>query len=119
MPPTTIYKQGDVVLVPFPFVDNDGEKKRPALIISANWYNSANVTYVMAAITSSIPVTLARDQYHIRGRDVEDAGLTKDSIVRCGTLFTIDRGRVHRKLGAPSRGTFDQILQLVYSVFKD
>ena len=32
MPPTTGYSFGDVVLVPFPFTDQAGTKKRPAVI---------------------------------------------------------------------------------------
>jgi hypothetical protein len=32
--PTMIYKKHDIVLVPFPFNDRPGFKKRPAMIIS-------------------------------------------------------------------------------------
>jgi len=33
MPLTTGYSFGDVVLVPFPFTDQSGSKKRPAVIV--------------------------------------------------------------------------------------
>jgi mRNA interferase MazF len=38
MPPTTGYSFGDVVLVPFPFTDQSGIKKRPAVIVSSAAY---------------------------------------------------------------------------------
>ena len=35
MPSTTGYKFGDLVLVPFPFTDQTGIKKRPAIVVSS------------------------------------------------------------------------------------
>jgi mRNA interferase MazF len=33
---------GDVLLVPFPFVDQSGAKKRPAVIVSSSGYNASH-----------------------------------------------------------------------------
>jgi len=41
MPPTTSYSFGDIVLVPFPFTDQTGIKKRPAVIVSSAAYHVA------------------------------------------------------------------------------
>jgi len=40
MPPTTGYSFGDVVLVPFPFTDQSGFKKRPAVVVSSTEYQA-------------------------------------------------------------------------------
>jgi mRNA interferase MazF len=40
MPNTTPYEFGDVVLVPFPFADSSGVKKRAAAVVSSNAYNA-------------------------------------------------------------------------------
>ena len=119
MPSTTTYKQGDVVLVPFPFTDSAGDKKRPALVVSAGWYNRAKDTYILSAITSSIPPNLAKDEFRLRGRDLQEAGLSRESIVRCGLLFAIDHQRIIKRLGALPRGTFDQLLPIISSLFAD
>lgn len=52
MPPTTIYSFGDLVLVPFPFTDQSGFKKRPAVIISSAMYQGARRDLILMAVTS-------------------------------------------------------------------
>lgn len=37
---TMAHSFGDVVLVPFPFTDQSGAKKRPAVIVSSSGYNA-------------------------------------------------------------------------------
>ncbi len=51
---TTGYRQGDIVLVSFPFTDLTSSKRRPALIISPDSFNAAGEDLVLAAITSHI-----------------------------------------------------------------
>lgn len=46
------YSFGDVVLVPFPFTDQSGTKKRPAVIVSSSGYNANRRDLVIMTITS-------------------------------------------------------------------
>ncbi len=50
---------GDVVLVPFPFTNQSGTKKRPAVVVSSHGYNSSRRDIVIMAITSQVRVSLA------------------------------------------------------------
>jgi len=56
MPPTPGYSFGDVVLVPFPFpfTDQSGIKKRPAVVVSSAEYHTRRRDLVIMAITSQI-----------------------------------------------------------------
>ena len=47
----TTYERGNVILVPFPFSNQTTAKKRPAVIISSNAYNSTSSDIVIMAIT--------------------------------------------------------------------
>jgi mRNA-degrading endonuclease toxin of MazEF toxin-antitoxin module len=49
----TVYRQGDVVLIPFPFTDFSTFKQRPAVVISSNGFNRIHQDVIVVAITSS------------------------------------------------------------------
>ncbi len=54
MPSTMAYRQGDIVLVSFPFTDLTSSKRRPALVLSPDSFNAAGEHLVLAAVTSHI-----------------------------------------------------------------
>ena len=117
MPSTMSYKRGDVVLVPFPFTDLSTAKQRPALVVSADWFNEIRRDRVLVAITSQIPATLEDDQYLLSHADITDAGLPKPSMVKLGKIFTIEQGLIRKTLGALSQQTMRTISQALVRVF--
>ncbi len=46
-----MYKQGDILLIPYPFTDLSKTKKRPVIVISKKTHKG---NYVVAKITSVI-----------------------------------------------------------------
>jgi mRNA interferase MazF len=110
------YRQGEVLLVPFPWSDLSRAGKRPALVVSANWYNGSRDDCIFAAITSSI--RNERDEILIQGAEVRQAGLSYDSVVRVGKLFTLDQSLIDRSLGALPRGTLNRVLGQIQDVFR-
>ena len=53
--PTTIYRAGDVVLTPFPYADQRGEKKRPVVLLSNDQVSVDTGLYIASMITSHAP----------------------------------------------------------------
>ncbi len=96
MPFMTSYDFGDVILVPFPFTDQVGSKKRPAVIISAAAYNVARLDVILMAITSQIRTTNLFGEVEIV--EWQKAGLLKASIVK-PVLTTIEKSLILRQLG--------------------
>ncbi|MBE9109987.1 type II toxin-antitoxin system PemK/MazF family toxin [Nodosilinea sp. LEGE 07298] len=48
------YEFGEVVLVLFPFTNQNSQKKRPSVIISSSEYNAARPDLILIAVTSQV-----------------------------------------------------------------
>ncbi len=97
---TVIYKQFDVVVVPFPFTDKNSSKRRPALVISKpNVLGNKVGQSVLAMITSAKQSNWPLD---VGIKDLDVVGLSSDSVVRM-KLFTLDHQLILRKIGHLSK----------------
>ena len=96
MPSTTTYRQGDIVLVSFPFTDLASAKRRPAVVISPDAFHVIQEDLILAAVTSQL--TLMPGGVLIGGGDVIDGQLPKDSMVRLGKIFTLHSSLVIKRL---------------------
>ena len=99
----TDYKQGDVVLVPYPFGERAGGKKRPGLVISSLEHNEATGELVIAQITSRVSGPARDGDYQIEAW--KDANLPRPALVRC-RLATVKVCLVLRRLGRLSDADF-------------
>ncbi|MBK8401091.1 MAG: type II toxin-antitoxin system PemK/MazF family toxin [Propionivibrio sp.] len=90
---------GEVVLVPFPFTDQSGAKKRPAVIVSSRGYNDSRRDLVIMAITSQVRTPLGFGEAPVAHWQV--AGLIKPSVLK-PVFTTIEQGLVVRTMGTLS-----------------
>ena len=91
---------GDVVVVPFPFVDLAAEKRRPSLILSRINFNNTHGHSVCAMIT-----TAARSKWpsDVAIEDLQVAGLNRPCVVRW-KLFTLPNDYILRRAGRLAAG---------------
>jgi mRNA interferase MazF len=94
----TTCKPGDVVDVPFPFIDTPDKKLRPALVVSDPRIQKTAGAIVLMMITSAERSNWETD---IKLSDWQSAGLRKASIVRW-KIFTIDEKLVVSRRGSLS-----------------
>lgn len=92
----TDYEPGDVVLVPYPFGERAGGKKRPALVVSSGQHNQETGELLIAQITSRVSAAPRIGDYHIQGW--REANLPRPALVRA-RMATIATSQVLRKLG--------------------
>ena len=70
-------EQRSIVLMPFPYSDLSGSKKRPALVVSSTEFNKSNEDIICCLITSNL-----EDKQHsitISNKDVESGFLEFES----------------------------------------
>lgn len=104
-----ICKPWDVVVVPFPFSDGPGEKRRPALVLSARGFNARGHT-ILAMITTRSHAPWPGDHTL---KDHRAAGLSAPCLVRL-KLFTLDNRLLLKRigrLGEPDRSSVESALQ--------
>jgi mRNA interferase MazF len=93
---TLAFDFGDVVLVPFPFTNQLGTKKRPAVVVSSSHYNANRRDIVIMAITSQIRQPPAFGEALVM--DWQGAGLVKPSVFK-PVFTTIEQPLVLRVMG--------------------
>lgn len=104
---------GDVVLVPFPFTDQSGTKRRPAVVVSGTGYNASRRDIVIMAITSQLRPALGFGEATIG--DWEGAGLIKASVLK-PVFATIEQGLVVRVMGYLSVADVKALREILASV---
>jgi len=90
---------GDVLLVPFPFTDQSGAKKRPAVVVSGSEYHASRRDLVIMAITSQVRTPLGFGEAVVA--DWQAAGLIKISVFK-PVFSTIEQGLALRMMGTLS-----------------
>lgn len=90
-----IFKAFDVISVPFPFTDRDATKRRPALVISNEFFNRQHDQLVLAMITTTTNNVWLSD---VSLTNWQEAGLKVACHFRL-KLFTLDQNLVLKTIG--------------------
>jgi mRNA interferase MazF len=102
MPPSQVYKRGDVVLVLFPNSNLRTAKTRPALVIQADNLQTGLSQVIVAMISSQMsranhPSRVTVIQTSLEG---QQSGLLSDSVVMTDNVATIIDSAVYRVIGS-------------------
>lgn len=109
------YPPGSVVLVPFPFTDLSGRKRRPALIVSPEGFHEEDL--VLCAITSQLPQRLSEWEIVLEAGDMVEEKLPKRSFIKVGKLFTMHRNLIARRFGTVKAQKLQNILDKLRILF--
>ena len=90
------YNPGEVVLIRFPFTNQQGVKQRPAVIVGSSNYNTQCPDVILLALTSQIKSSPGFGEAPVQ--DWQNAGLLKPSAFK-PIVFTAEQTLVRKTLG--------------------
>ncbi|HAL81775.1 MAG TPA: growth inhibitor [Mucilaginibacter sp.] len=102
------YNLGEIVLVKFPFTNNLGFKKRPALIIKDT--NDGDV--IVCRITSK----LYDSSYDIELKNWSQNGLQLPSVIRVHKMASLEKDMIDRTLGEVDNNVKAQVINIIQTL---
>ena len=106
------FVKGDVVIVPFPFSDLSGSKRRPALVL----IDLLGDDLLICQITSNPKDDLLAQA--LRTEDFVSGSLPVNSFIRPLRIFTIDKHIVSRKIGQVSSDRLNKVIDAIIFTLK-
>jgi mRNA interferase MazF len=102
--------KGDIVVIPFPFSDLSGSKKRPALVLA----DLQGDDIILCQITSQ----QTKDKYAIAlaENDFKTGRLTAPSNIRPNRIFTADKSIIIKKSATLNEAAVNRIIQKIVSI---
>ena len=106
------FVKGDVVVLPFPFSDLTGTKRRPALVLA----NLQGDDVILCQITSQHVNDVL--SIELNNSDFTNGSLPTQSNIRPNKIFTADKNIIIRKAGTISSSKIQSVIKKVHSIIK-
>lgn len=102
-----MYKQGDILIVPFPFSDLSSVKRRPVLVLSKADDNSSFDDVITCGITSN--THNSKYSVLITNENLQEGVIPSKSRIKVDKLFTLNKEIVIKKVARVDKNTFDKV----------
>ena len=115
------FKQGEILLLPFPFDDLSGAKKRPVLVISSDEFNRISRTIIVVEITSNLRSGFQELNVQIGDRDVKRYPNTKPlipSLIKPYVIFSVSKRLVQKRIGILREEKLKEVFSVLEKIFE-
>ncbi len=109
-----MFKQGDILIVPFPFSDLSSVKQRPVLILSKTSDNEISDDIITCGITSNLKD--AKHSVLIDSSSLEEGNIPAKSRIKIDKLFSIEKNIIKKKIGRINKEIFEKVKNEFYSL---
>jgi mRNA interferase MazF len=108
-------KQGDIVLVPFPFTNQQGSVRRPALVVSGSLLNNT-ADIMLVQITSNN----RQDNFSISIDNHKDltVPLNQISEIRCNKILIAEKSIIIKSISSVKPGVVNKVIDKIKDILK-
>ena len=106
------FVKGDIVVIPFPFSDLSGTKRRPALVIT----DLPGDDIILCQITSV--TRLDNFAIPLKNNDFIFGSISIESLIRPNKIFTADRNLILYKIGHLSNTKIAEVINSIVSLLQ-
>lgn len=107
------FTRGDIVILPFPFSDATGAKRRPALVLAELPF-LGGMDYLVCMISSQN--TSDPHSIEIKPTDLATGQLAVKSYLRPLYLFGAEGNAIVRRIGVMNPATLSQVVKIIVNV---
>jgi len=106
--------QRDLLLVPFPFSDQSGNKVRPVMVVSNRAFNEHSEDLLVVGITSNI----SRGKYTISlsSTDLEEGQLYSKCCIKAENILKIEKSMVVKKIGKAKKEKLESTIKTINKI---
>ncbi|MFH1097238.1 MAG: type II toxin-antitoxin system PemK/MazF family toxin [Candidatus Desantisbacteria bacterium] len=104
------YRQGEIILVSFPFTNITSVKQRPAIVL----LDTGDEDVVVVRVTSQPVQTL----FDVKIIEWQQAGLLVPSVIRVHKLATIEKRLIMRRLGTLKDDDWAQVCAAIRQLWQ-
>ena len=107
-------EQRDLLLVPFPFSDQSGNKVRPVVAISNKEFNEHSEDLLVVGVTSNI--SKGKYTMSLSNTDLEEGKLYSQCCIKAENILKIDRELIIKKIGKISKGKLESVVATINKI---
>ena len=110
------FKQGDILILPFPFTDLSSVKQRPVLVISNDSYNDTTEDLIICGITSNPKNTIY--SVSIDQKDLAEGRIPIASRIKIDKIFTLKQSLAKMKVARVKQNILGEVKKEIAKIFQ-
>ena len=103
----TVFNQGDIMIVPFPFSNLTRIRQRPVLVLCKSFYLNECDDVITCGITSNLKDS--KYSVLIDNSDLIEGNIPVKSRIKVDKLFTLEQSIIIKKIGRVNKETFNKV----------